>query len=62
MPCSTGVVERRLAFVEVGQEQVVDRGALDGVGLQHLRGVELALGRERSQCGRRVRAEHSHLV
>ncbi len=57
-----GVIEHRLAFLQVGDEDVADRAAGDGVAVDQLSRAELTLGAERPDRGRGLRAEYAHLV
>jgi len=54
--------ERRLAFPQVGNEQVADQAAGDRKPVDQLRRAELPAGAERPQGRRRFRAEHAHRV
>jgi hypothetical protein len=57
-----GVVEHRLAFCQVGDEDVADRAAGDAVAVDQLGRAELALGAERPEGRGCIRGEHAHLV
>jgi len=57
-----GVVQHRLTFLQVGDQQVTHRPAGDAVSVDQLRRAELAAGAERTDRRRGVRLEYAHRV
>jgi hypothetical protein len=57
-----GVVEHRLAFLQVGDQHVTDRPAGDAVPVDQLCRAELASGAERPDRRGSLRPEHAHRV
>ena len=56
------VVEHRLAFGQVGDQDVADRAVGDAVAVDQLGRAELTGGAERPERRWRVRGENAHLV
>jgi hypothetical protein len=57
-----GVVEHRLPFGQIGDEDIADRAAGNGITVDQLRRAELTGGAERPKGRGCVRGEHAHLV